>query len=131
MIMAAVPGQKLVHCNKKYKNTGHQGMPQRHHQDINAHRNSWRSSSNVVCRWCSLAAACFALPLTPKSIISTPLCWKPQKVVCKQPICRVFQKICTTTRTYQVDIWLNKRRFHRKKLHLPPMQSNFCSHSLR
>lgn len=67
-------------------------------RDINAHRNSWRSSSNVVCRWCSLAAACFALPLTPKSIISTPLCWKPQKVVCKQPICRVFQKICTTTR---------------------------------
>lgn len=25
-----------------------------------------------------------------------------------------FSKICTTTRTYQVDIWLNKRRFHRK-----------------
>src|SRR5699024_4450671 len=67
-------------------------------RDINAHRNSWRSSSNAVCRWCSLAAACFALPLTPKSIISTPLCWKLQKVVCKQLICHVFQK---NTHNYQ------------------------------
>ncbi|MFP1497368.1 fimbrial usher protein [Escherichia coli] len=35
--MAAVPGQKLVHCNNKYKNTGHQGMPQRPTRDVQRH----------------------------------------------------------------------------------------------
>lgn len=37
-------------------------------------------------------------------------------MVCKQPICHVFQKIRTTTRTYQVDIWLNKKKVSQKKI---------------
>ncbi len=91
-------------------------MPQRHHGDINAHRNSWRSLSNAVCRWCSLAAACFALPLTPKSIISTPLCWKHKKWYANNQSVTIFKEIRTTTGTYQVDIWLNKKKVSQKKI---------------
>ncbi|XPE63017.1 fimbrial biogenesis outer membrane usher protein [Shigella flexneri] len=45
----------------------------------------------------------------------------------QRPIRHVFQK---NMHNYQELIRLisaDKRRFHRKKLHLPPMQSNFCS----
>lgn len=61
MIMAAVPGQKLVHCNKKYKNTGHQGMPQRHHQ---GHKRTPKQLALIIKR-------CLPMVLTGSGMLCT------------------------------------------------------------
>lgn len=61
MIMAAVPGQKLVHCNKKYKNTGHQGMPQRHHR---GHKRTPKQLALIIKR-------CLPMVLTGSGMLCT------------------------------------------------------------
>ncbi len=106
-------------------------MPQRHHQ---GHKRTPKQLALIIKR-------CLPMVLTGSGMLCTtanaeeyyfdPLCWKLQKVVCKQLICHVFKKYAQLPGTYQVDIWLNKKKVSQKKLHLPPMQSNFCSHSLR
>lgn len=61
MIMAAVPGQKLVHCNNKYKNTGHQGMPQRHHR---GHKRTPKQLALIIKR-------CLPMVLTGSGMLCT------------------------------------------------------------
>lgn len=89
-------------------------MPQRHHQ---GHKRTPKQLALIIKR-------CLPMVLTGSGMLCTtanaeeyyfdPIMLETTKVVCKQPICRVFQKYAQLPGTYQVDIWLNKRRFHRK-----------------
>ena len=117
MIMAAVPGQKLVHCNNKYKNTGHQGMPQRHHQ---GHKRTPKQLALIIKR-------CLPMVLTGSGMLCTtanaeeyyfdPIMLETTKSGMQTTdLSRFSKKYAQLPGTYQVDIWLNKKKVSQKKI---------------
>ncbi|MFP1455722.1 hypothetical protein ACLB1O_28030 [Escherichia coli] len=67
-------------------------MPQRHHQ---GHKRTPKQLALIIKRCLPMVLTGSGMLCTTANarvVVSTPLCWKPQKVVCKQPICHDFQR---------------------------------------
>ncbi|MCZ5638836.1 fimbrial usher protein [Escherichia coli] len=117
MIMAAVPGQKLVHCNKKYKNTGHPGNA------TTAPRGHKRTPKQLAL----IIKRCLPMVLTGSGMLCTTanaeeVLFRPHyagnhKSGMQTTDLSRFQKNMHNYRgTYQVDIWLNKKKVSQKKV---------------
>lgn len=112
MIMAAVPGQKLVHCNNKYKNTGHQGMQRHHRGHKRAHRNSWRSFIKRCLPMVLTGGMLCTTALTPKYYFDSML--ETTKWYATTDLSRFSKKYAQLPWTIRLISGWIKRRFHRK-----------------
>lgn len=103
-------------------------MPQRHHQ---GHKRTPKQLALIIKR-------CLPMVLTGSGMLCTtanaeeyyfdPIMLETTKSGMQTTdLSRFSKKYAQLPGTYQVDIWLNKKKVSQKKLHLPPMQSNFAA----